>query len=768
MGWLSFAALGYFVLALLALTAGEPPGFAVAIWPAAGVALAAAIRLGYKACAAIFLASFAANLAAHFAGGLTSIVAGLGIGFGAAAQAAFALFLIGRFVTSATRANSVVAFVFLAGPVSCVVSASAGLMTLLALGVEQPENAVAAWLTWWAGDSIGVILVAPIVLCRSPRSPRWAQRSQITLLLLACLGLVGASQGVTKLLEQSNASARFQADADRVFSSALATFEGPLKTLASGEELDPSKIERSADAALGSKRETLRLVLFDHSTWKGVQIYPPSKPSVQTPGATWLKYEQAFELSGGKWAIRIEPRGSYEVHVRSSFWRAILFSGLFVSILLSILTLLVTGRSADLQAAVQERTAELSAANAELEDAMAEQQRSLAKRREFEQRLELAERREALALVAGGMAHDFNNAMASILGLAEFALLDLPADSRARDTLHSIVNATVRTRDVTDRINAFSRRATSQGDSNCQRVTADVLSVVRASLRSNVEIQSLLGEHPLMVPVSAGDLQHLILNLAINAQHAMPNGGMLTLELTGVSLDEAAAKAAKLTPGAYAKLSVADTGTGIEAKNLARVFDPYFTTKGSEGTGLGLAAALGIADSAGGTIAVESQVGTGTCFSVFLPIVKAKPAPPLAETESKVLAPNRALKLLLVDDEALIVKTFKALLQAKGYEVTEAFSAEEGLEIFKQAQGSFGIVLTDQDMPGMPGTAFLEALRAIQPDLPIVLWTGHSGGAELISRDEKTEFLTKPVKFAVLTSTIERLSCLPSKPPETP
>ncbi|MDA8165825.1 MAG: PocR ligand-binding domain-containing protein [Desulfobacteraceae bacterium] len=342
-------------------------------------------------------------------------------------------------------------------------------------------------------------------------------------------------------------------------------------------------------------------------------------------------------------------------------------------------------------------------------------------------RYQHAQKMEAIGTLAGGIAHDFNNMLTGILGYAQLSLLETAPDSPLREHIEEIARTAKRSANLVRQILTFSRRTEQvRRPVQLQPVITEALTLLRETLPATIEIRQEID--PGCGPVMADPTQihQVLMNLCTNAYQAMRDGGLLEvgLELRQVG-QEAAAGQPGLTPGPFACLTVRDSGHGMDKATMARIFEPYFTTKKQdEGTGLGLAVVHGIVKGAGGAILVESAPGRGTTFQVLLPLL-----PRLTARESLPEAaslPRLRSRVLFVDDEELVARLGGRLLEKLGCEVQVLTDSRQALEAFRAAPDRFDLVVTDQTMPGMTGEELSRQLLAIRPGLPIVLTTGFS------------------------------------------
>jgi PAS domain S-box-containing protein len=384
----------------------------------------------------------------------------------------------------------------------------------------------------------------------------------------------------------------------------------------------------------------------------------------------------------------------------------------------------------------------------------------VSERKHLESQLQQSQKMEAIGTLAGGIAHDFNNILAAILGYTELAILDLPEDLNARQNLELSLKSAYRARDLVSQILAFSR----QGETELKPVQIDpliseALKMLRATLPASIEIHQLIEKDAGYINADPTQIHQVLLNLSTNASYAMRDeGGILDISLSSVDLDEDTSKLhSNLQTGPYLKLSVGDTGQGMDPKVVDRIFDPYFTTKEKgEGTGLGLAVVHGIVKSHGGVLSIQSQPKKGTTFHLFFPIIKGR-------TESQISAEeplqNGRGRILFIDDEEVIADLGKKMLMKLGYEVEALTSSPEALALFQKQPDHFDLVMTDMTMPKMTGEKLAKEIMTIRPDIPIILCTGYS---EQITEEKAKilgikEFAMKPIRIHDIATTIRKV-----------
>lgn len=383
--------------------------------------------------------------------------------------------------------------------------------------------------------------------------------------------------------------------------------------------------------------------------------------------------------------------------------------------------------------------------------------------RKLEEQLRHAQKMEAVGQLAGGIAHDFNNLLTVINGYCEVLLLDeLDADGTIRAQIESIHKAGERAALLTQQLLVFSRKAPLKPEIvDLNLLAQESGTLLRRLIPENIQITFDLAPTALCVTADRTQLEQLVMNLALNARDAMEEGGTLTIASRECVFNETnPCTEADCPPGAYARLSIRDTGCGIPPEHMGRLFEPFFTTKSvGKGTGLGLATVYGVVQQCGGAIGIESTPGSGACFSVFLPAA-ATPAPGAGESD----APGQHLRgvetILLVEDEDSVLQVTRKALMMHGYTVLSATNGPEALQVFDEFHGQIHLVLTDLVMPGMGGRELAVVLLRRDPRIKIVFVSGyerHSLADETNLNDTGT-FLQKPFRLSSLLSSIrERL-----------
>ena len=387
--------------------------------------------------------------------------------------------------------------------------------------------------------------------------------------------------------------------------------------------------------------------------------------------------------------------------------------------------------------------------------------------RKSEERLHRSERLEAVGQLAGGVAHDFNNLLTAITSYTQLLLEDLAPNDGHRDDLLEIKKAAERATSLTRQLLAFSRRQVLDPrvvDLNA--VVADVEKMLGRLIGAHIAlVTDCSARVPLpRVRADVGQLEQVIVNLAVNARDAMPDGGTLTIRTGEAELTEADCRDHAdfdVRPGRYVVIAVSDTGVGMDAATQARMFEPFFTTKGpGKGTGLGLATVFGIVKQSGGYVAVGSEPGRGTTFRIYLPAVEEAAPSASAGAGGADAVPNGSGTILLVEDEAAVRALARRVLEQAGYAVLEAADGLDGARVAEEFEGAIDLLLTDVVMPNLGGRALAERLRATRPRMPVLFVSGYpdgemergcltSGGATYLEKPFSPRLLRETVRQAL-------------------
>ena len=371
--------------------------------------------------------------------------------------------------------------------------------------------------------------------------------------------------------------------------------------------------------------------------------------------------------------------------------------------------------------------------------------------RRMQERLQQAQKMEAIGSLAGGIAHDFNNILFPILGLSEMLLEDLPDGSLEKENARQILIAGKRASELVKQILAFSRQTEqTMMPVSIQKVLREVIRLSRATIPSSIEIAQDIQTDCGLVLGNTTQIHQVAMNLITNAFHAIDSApGKITIALRETQVGDDNPHVWFLDPGRYARLSISDTGVGIDSSIMDRIFDPYFTTKPQgKGTGLGLAVVFGIIKKYKGDIKVESVPGEGTTFHVYIPLLKSDREAGDGKVAAIITTGHE--RILLVDDEEAIVKTEKKMLERLGYTITSHTSSLEALDRFRQKPDDFDLVISDMTMPNMTGDRLAKQLMAIRPDIPIIICTGFSETLDTVKAEAMgiSGVLMKPVTKA--------------------
>jgi len=393
-------------------------------------------------------------------------------------------------------------------------------------------------------------------------------------------------------------------------------------------------------------------------------------------------------------------------------------------------------------------------------------------RRALEQQLRQSQKMEAVGRLAGGIAHDFNNLLMVISGYSEFLLERMGGEPHLRGPAQEIASAAERASSLTRQLLAFSRKQMlAPRIVNLNDVATENLRMLTRMIGEDVDLVLVPGQNLWSVRADAGQIDQVIMNLAVNARDAMPTGGKLTIETSNVTLDEDYARFhAPLRPGDYVMVAISDTGAGMDAETQSHIFEPFFTTKGTKGTGLGLSTVYGIVKQSGGYIWVYSELGKGTTFKIYLPRVAST-----GETAAQVAAPIEIKKvepgtetILLVEDEPNLRYLARQYLEKQGYKVIEAADGAVAMQIAVAHDKVIHLLLTDVIMPGMNGRELAQRISEIRPNVKILYMSGYTenviGHNGML--DAGVRLLQKPFNLRDLRQKVREVLDAGPTPPE--
>ena len=399
---------------------------------------------------------------------------------------------------------------------------------------------------------------------------------------------------------------------------------------------------------------------------------------------------------------------------------------------------------------------------------VSDRHQAAAEREALERQLLHAQKMEAVGTLAGGIAHDFNNILAGITGYAELALESAAQGRDNSADLHQILRSAQRAGFLVRQVLAFSRRVeTNLRPVDLNQEMSQAAALLERTIPKMIALTVRPSPAPALVSADPGQIQQILVNLAANAQDSMPDGGRLAIAVQSLVLTQDQVQdQARIPAGAYAIVTIEDTGWGISAANLPHIFEPFFTTKGvGQGSGLGLATVFGLVKGHGGHILCRSQEGQGTVFEVYLPSLAAPMLQEPAETPAP--APSAARETILaVDDEPALLTVARRTLESQGYRVLTARSGEEALEQYQARPGEIDLVMMDLGMPGMGGARCLVKLKALDPGVKVIIASGYApdayAGPEV--RQAALGFLAKPYRRNELLQAVRQALDAPRSP----
>jgi two-component system cell cycle sensor histidine kinase/response regulator CckA len=385
----------------------------------------------------------------------------------------------------------------------------------------------------------------------------------------------------------------------------------------------------------------------------------------------------------------------------------------------------------------------------------------ITERKGLEDQLFKAQRMEAVGILAGGVAHDFNNLLTAIMGYGEIMMLGLRQEDPFFPYIEEIIKAANRGGKLTHQLLAFSRKQILQPRVvNLNDVVKDMDGMLRRLIGEDIDLLAAIDQHLGFIQADPGQIEQIIMNLAINARDAMPKGGKLTIETANVFLDQPYARShMEVLPGPYVMLAMSDNGLGMDAGTIARIYEPFFTTKEEgKGTGLGLATVYGIVKQSGGHIWVYSEPGQGTTFKIYLPRVEQGDV----EVEVKATAPTPlegTETILVVEDDAALRELISTALRKYGFSVLEAGHGGEALLICENEKASIHLMLTDVVMPQISGRALAERLAGFHPEMKVLFMSGYTGDAIVHHGvlDSGLNFIQKPFKILSLIEKVREV-----------
>ena len=388
---------------------------------------------------------------------------------------------------------------------------------------------------------------------------------------------------------------------------------------------------------------------------------------------------------------------------------------------------------------------------------VSERKKTEEEKHKLEIQLQQAQKMESIGTLAGGIAHDFNNILMGIQGNASLMLLKINSEHPNHEKIKNIEQYVQNGTALTKQLLGFARRGKYLVKATDLNEIIDKSSSLFARTRKEIQVHTNLTDAIWAAEVDRGQIEQVLLNLYVNAWQAMPEGGELYLNTENIILDGSYVKPYKVVPGRYVKITVTDTGVGIDRETQKRIFEPFFTTKEmGRGTGLGLASVYGIVKSHGGYINVYSELDRGTTFTIYLPASKKEAA---ADDDMSAAITKGTGTILLIDDEQMILEVGRELLEELGYTVLPVLGGQDAIDVFKKKQDKIDLVIMDMIMPGMSGSETFGRLKEIKPDARILLSSGYSidGQATKILRRGCDGFIQKPFNMNQLADKVHKI-----------
>jgi PAS domain S-box-containing protein len=686
-------------------------------------------------------------------------------------------------------------FAFLAASVSTTVSATLGVSSLCLGGYARWGGAGPIWLTWWQGDAAGALTVAPLlVLWRANPRVEWKRRqvfeAAVLFLFLFLTGLIVfdhllPSQPKSYPLEFLCfpllvwAAFRFgqRESATAIVVLSGIAIRGTLQDLGPFVRRTPNEsllllqafigvaaVMTLATAAVVSERRRMEEVLREmaeesEERFKAFMNNSPAVAFMKDEGLRHVyvnePFERSFKMKRADW------RGKTDFEL----WPPEVAKRLRendLAVLAGDKTIgLVETVPLPEQGPRQWLVFKFPFKDPSGRRFLGGMAVDTTERGKLEEQLRQSQKMEAVGRLAGGIAHDFNNLLTIIGGYSQLLLERLQPGERAREQVQEIKKAGERAGALTRQLLAFSRRqvlAPQVLDLNA--VVANLEKMLPRLIGEDVELVSRAGPELGRVKADPGQIEQIIMNLAVNARDAMPQGGRLSIETANADLDETFARAHVPTkPGRYVMLSVTDTGVGMDAKVKAHLFEPFFTTKEhGKGTGLGLATVYGIVKQSGGYIWTDSEPGEGTTFSVYLPRVN-EAVYAVQPVKSQIRVPDGSETILLVEDEQGVRSMVRGVLKSRGYTVLEASRGDEALQICKRHEGTIHLLLTDVVMPEMGGRELAKRVVNLRRDAKVLLMSGYTDDAVIRQGELKpgVGLLQKPFTPDALASKVREV-----------
>jgi len=786
----SYIAAGKLGLALAFVNAS-----ATAVWPPTGIAVAAILLGGVRVWPGIFLGAFFVN---HATAG--SVATSLAIASGNTLEALTAAWLVRRFAggrAALDRATGIFLFVLFAGVISTCISATIGVTSLTLTGLARWSDARSLWLTWWLGDAVGAIVVAPVLLrwAADRTVSRWRTHGVELSLILAVLLAVGwtvfiatnAPVGFLALPVCVWVAFRFgqrEAATATCVLSAIATWgtvhgygsfaasQSPntallylqafmavvaLVGLTVGAGVD-ARARLQEDARLltvTASRAAEDVRQRSEQRLKTIIDAEPACVKLVSPDGLLLEMNPAgLEMLGatdisqvvGQRVVNIvyvDDRERFlEAHRAAS-------DGVPGRLQFRIVGLDGTQRWVDSHMVPFETPVNGTGTHRTVLSVTSD----ITSQRRLEDQLRQAQKLDALGRLVGSVAHDFNNFLTALVGYTELALRQIGDDERdypdLKNDLKEVLGVAHRASALTKQLLMFSRRPTLDANPiNVDDVLTPLGPMLAELLGPEVQVRLALASGDTHVRIDPNHLEQIVMNLAVNARDAMPQGGEVVIETRVLPIDETVAvdHAVSPPPAPSVVLSVADSGVGMDDFVKSHLFEPFFTTKPlGQGTGLGLATVYGIVKQSGGYVWVNSRVGRGTTFTIYFPLVPESPAIESEPLVSRTGADDNAT-VLVVDDDDGVRAVARDVLREHGYRVLEARTGEEAMHLAAAYASTIHVIVSDVILPGMNGPDLVGRLRAARPQMRALFISGYGHRAIVHHRilDAEAVLLEKP------------------------
>jgi len=761
-------AAAYFVVAKIGLRYATIGPSISPVWPPTGLAVAALVLLGPGYWPAILVGAFLANAATSI-----PVLAAAGIACGNATEAALAAYLL-RSRAGRHRALDdllgVRTLVGVAAPLGALASATVGVTTLWLARVVSGAGVWSALSLWWAGDYLGALVVAPVLLTWvGPASVRIGRRAALEMSLLvggavlATMAIFGGLLPASLLLPTQypyllfpfviGAALRFGPRGASLLTMTVATLAVGYTARGGGPFV--MQTVPSTDTAL--------LLYIGILAVTGLSLGPATARHERAERALREANEHlAAVIQSSPLAIyTLDPTGTVRTWNRAAEalygWRAEEVIGRPLPTIAQDMEELRGEALRGLEATRRRKdgtAVNISLSVAPLHDAAGRVTGILSiaadvtEMRQLEAQYRQAQKMEAVGRLAGGIAHDFNNLLTAIIGTTALVLEDLGLESRARLDIQEIEKAAKRAAGLTRQLLIFSRQQVLEPRAlDLNALVGNLEQMLHRLIGADIELRTKQATALGAVRADPGQLEQAIVNLVVNARDAMPQGGRLTIETADVELDRSyVAGHVPTQPGPYVLLAISDTGVGMDGATKARLFEPFFTTKEpGRGTGLGLATVYGIVKQSGGYIWAYSELGHGTTFKIYLPRVAETPEPP-ESTTGRPTPVRGSETVLVVEDQEEVRKLTKRVLEGRGYTVLAARNGVEALEIVGRHPTQIHLPITDVVMPGMNGREVAQLACAKRSDLKVLYVSGYTGEAVLQHRllQPGVAFLQKP------------------------